>query len=372
MAHIWKHHVPLDMVPFSCSLCGFRCHNKKELVEHLTDYPRHREEAAKYGGKVDLAAVLHQAPKPYYVSERDMVLVKPDNLSLTSSLPSWLTEATSDPVQLSSPLLALQSAADVTRRQTVPIPAPTVTNQLPSWLAEETNTQMLSPLTTVPMSSMMNSSSMALQGQVSMPFVSFVSSNPLPQTPTALPASLMRAEPTFSTDIITTAAVLSEIREQPTATLFSPYGSSESSVLENPLPSQMPTPLQDERHIQSIMAEILPSYESDPLMLEACIPTKDTATQANIDDPEKKEMAVMVCKLLSELRKQTALMEQQNKSLHLITENVASLSSDTKRIERKVTAMERAQESKRENTVNNSAPVKRKKVLKSVENNTGK
>lgn len=94
VTHIWKHHIPFDMVPFSCFLCGFRCHTKQELVTHLTDYPRHREEAAKYGGKVDLVKVLHQAPTPYYVSENDMLLVQPEVPNQT--LPNWLCDVSAD------------------------------------------------------------------------------------------------------------------------------------------------------------------------------------------------------------------------------------------------------------------------------------
>ena len=75
----------------------------------------------------------------------------------------------------------------------------------------------------------------------------------------------------------------------------------------------------------------------------------------------------MLCKLLSELKKQTTLIEQQNKVLSSVSMNVSSLASDTRRIERKVTALERFRGSKQEN-VDATAPLKRKKVLKSVVN----
>ncbi len=68
IAHILKCHVPMDQVPFSCSLCNFRCQDPVDLTNHLTYYKRHRDEAAKRGGKVDLARVLKRSEKPVDVT----------------------------------------------------------------------------------------------------------------------------------------------------------------------------------------------------------------------------------------------------------------------------------------------------------------
>ncbi|KAH3701642.1 hypothetical protein DPMN_076632 [Dreissena polymorpha] len=47
--HVLKYHVPMDRVPFSCSLCNFRCLEQHELMDHVRKYRRHIDEASKLG-----------------------------------------------------------------------------------------------------------------------------------------------------------------------------------------------------------------------------------------------------------------------------------------------------------------------------------
>ncbi|XP_060574632.1 uncharacterized protein LOC132732260 [Ruditapes philippinarum] len=75
IAHILKHHVPFDQVPYSCSLCNFRCQDKETLVKHINSYKRHKDEILKAGGKVDHSKVLNRSVNPKYNFENDLVLL---------------------------------------------------------------------------------------------------------------------------------------------------------------------------------------------------------------------------------------------------------------------------------------------------------
>ncbi|KAH3693957.1 hypothetical protein DPMN_081396 [Dreissena polymorpha] len=72
MGHILKHHVTLDRVPFSCSICSFRCNDNKTLVRHLKHYRRHVEEVTSRKGRISLDKVLQRSENPYWVSKTDM------------------------------------------------------------------------------------------------------------------------------------------------------------------------------------------------------------------------------------------------------------------------------------------------------------
>ena len=61
--HVLKYHIPMDRVPFSCSLCNFRCMDKATLIGHINQYQRHREEAAKLGVS-NLSQVLNRSSNP--------------------------------------------------------------------------------------------------------------------------------------------------------------------------------------------------------------------------------------------------------------------------------------------------------------------
>lgn len=65
--HIYKYHIPLDSVPFYCSLCHFIATEKKKLVDHVTHYAKHAE-AAK--GLADNGrSYLHENKDPILLVE---------------------------------------------------------------------------------------------------------------------------------------------------------------------------------------------------------------------------------------------------------------------------------------------------------------
>ena len=81
IAHILKHHVPMDRVPYACSLCNFRCMRSGDLSEHVYTYERHREEMKRLK-VVDHTTVLHRSDRPVimdsYMELADDSLILPD------------------------------------------------------------------------------------------------------------------------------------------------------------------------------------------------------------------------------------------------------------------------------------------------------
>lgn len=115
VGHLLKRHVSLDQVPFSCSLCNFRCTAPADLLQHITRYQRHVEEVQRTG-LVDLKAVLQKSENPVNVEvlmEVEEYIEAPaddnDNgifdLQETDEpdLPHWLTETSKELSQQGAP-----------------------------------------------------------------------------------------------------------------------------------------------------------------------------------------------------------------------------------------------------------------------------
>ncbi|KAH3862104.1 hypothetical protein DPMN_025067 [Dreissena polymorpha] len=63
IAHVLKYHVSLDRVPYSCSLCNFRCMEENELMNHVKKYQRHVKKVSKLGFP-DSKILLNKAENP--------------------------------------------------------------------------------------------------------------------------------------------------------------------------------------------------------------------------------------------------------------------------------------------------------------------
>ena len=72
VGHVLKTHIPMDRVPFYCTLCSFRCEDRETLVAHIKKYRRHRDEEIK-SGTPDYTQILKRAANPIYVGDRDMI-----------------------------------------------------------------------------------------------------------------------------------------------------------------------------------------------------------------------------------------------------------------------------------------------------------
>ena len=63
-AHFMKHHTKADELPFFCSLCNFRCTEKKQLTDHVFSYKPHRQ-MAQQREVVDSSSFFRENPQPY-------------------------------------------------------------------------------------------------------------------------------------------------------------------------------------------------------------------------------------------------------------------------------------------------------------------
>ena len=69
-AHIYKEHVAPAMVPFRCTLCQFRCQDRKTLDDHVLNYKPHVK-AVKAAKSLVPDDCLKESSHPYFVSEED-------------------------------------------------------------------------------------------------------------------------------------------------------------------------------------------------------------------------------------------------------------------------------------------------------------
>jgi hypothetical protein len=67
ISHFFKYHVPLDFVPYYCSLCHFQTEDEMKLREHIKSYGKHKEavkELVQKGEKVNDTEYLHKNQHP--------------------------------------------------------------------------------------------------------------------------------------------------------------------------------------------------------------------------------------------------------------------------------------------------------------------
>ena len=69
-AHVYKEHVALAKVPFRCTLCQFRCQDRKTLDDHVMNYKPHVKAVKAAKGLVP-DDCLKESSHPYFVSEED-------------------------------------------------------------------------------------------------------------------------------------------------------------------------------------------------------------------------------------------------------------------------------------------------------------
>ena len=69
-AHVYKEHVALARVPFRCTLCQFRCQDRKTLDDHVLNYKPHVKAVKAGRGQVP-EDCLKESSNPYFASEED-------------------------------------------------------------------------------------------------------------------------------------------------------------------------------------------------------------------------------------------------------------------------------------------------------------
>ncbi|KAH3852577.1 hypothetical protein DPMN_095088 [Dreissena polymorpha] len=95
---VFRDHVAIENVPFYCRLCKFRSQDRLKLCEHLANYGRHQQAAAKLGPMLNNRELLVKAPSPRFVTEADIIRVPSiqEVAAETESvfLTDWLAEVT--------------------------------------------------------------------------------------------------------------------------------------------------------------------------------------------------------------------------------------------------------------------------------------
>lgn len=68
ISHVYKYHLPLDLAPFFCLLCLFRCCTERDLIRHVTGFKLHRERAADPSA-INFPDPLCKSASPYFLQE---------------------------------------------------------------------------------------------------------------------------------------------------------------------------------------------------------------------------------------------------------------------------------------------------------------
>ncbi|MEW8545558.1 MAG: hypothetical protein AB2693_18720 [Candidatus Thiodiazotropha sp.] len=87
--HVLRNHVPLEEVPFFCSLCLFKSQQKQQIISHFSSCKRHKDMAAKRG-VTDSMVFLVESQKPYKFGSLDLV-----QLSAEESLNHFMKQSVS-------------------------------------------------------------------------------------------------------------------------------------------------------------------------------------------------------------------------------------------------------------------------------------
>lgn len=70
--HVLRNHVPLEEVPFFCSLCLYKCQQREQILSHFTSCKRHKDTAEKRGVK-DNKIFMVESERPYKFGPLDLV-----------------------------------------------------------------------------------------------------------------------------------------------------------------------------------------------------------------------------------------------------------------------------------------------------------
>ena len=376
LGHVLKYHIPMDRVPFSCSLCNFRCTDKATLVGHINQYQRHREEAAKLGVS-NLSQILNRSSNPIDAStlisavDSSYPTVDLDGLDLSifeaqepvePTLPDWLegfelpcvstaeTQVPTVPESWGSTTMSVLPKGPV---KTTPLLLGSPLNFGNSLQRHSSNICVpaitcATPFSTKPrMPAMPATTSLAAleTPQLGVP------SMPQFQSPIEGPASVLHPQGTVACqkDLNPKASVTASLATVPARATSTP------SVV----PSSAATPLQDERYLV-FDSPLDQSYVSDPLYLEGqTVEQRLTIGSKNNSQTVEKTAPVMPpirCssppahrdsqagaqdrqeKLLSDILR---AIESNGKELHGVNRNMRAIRDDIFGLQRAILSLER-------------------------------
>ncbi|KAH3800120.1 hypothetical protein DPMN_153747 [Dreissena polymorpha] len=367
MGHILKHHVVFYRVPFSCSICSFRCNDKKTLVDHLKNYKRHLAEVADRQGRISLDRVLQRSENPYWVSQKDMEPVLGLYGCSIMSEPPTTGNAGCDEDGLFEPQKEDMLPAWLLDNYTTPsAPEPAALSTLQPFRCATSTSQGFSD-TPVQVGQTQAQRNVSTNGNMDkaadvsgvVPFMDFLASpakigmrrvTPTSQVFSATPVRLSQTQAkrsVFTNDVLGKAAEVSgvvpflDLLASP-ANIGIPSGRTSSNCNSDA------TPLMDE----SMLPELLPeSDRADPLFQEIDeVPHKRARVEGtSSDETSHEDPSNVIAKAIGEASQ--IILTALGKSIETSEQTIGFMSdlitvmkevqSDVRRIERKVTSLER-------------------------------
>ena len=318
VAHILKKHVSLDRVPYSCSLCNFRCTEKKDLHGHLERYARHVEEMSRTG-ITDLTQVLNQSPNPIQVEEL-MVDLDTEKTTTTTTedtsifesqenldpvLPSWLTDFVSEKIPTPTRVIHIPSPKRT--------PLQPVTNQPINTAYETINfTDLVNPLQPSFMTDLLTTPSPQFN----------CTTRTVQQPPVQLPQPVNA----LNTPLCPRATVTNE-HMIATPLLVTPAPVKANPRVSAPPSTRSSTPLQDEP--TNILPALLQVDGSDPLLAEDEQPPskRQKTSDVRVEPEGKQEVTLDKSSIL-------ALVEAINKGNRVVADALEKQTEKIKAIDR--------------------------------------
>ncbi|KAH3808737.1 hypothetical protein DPMN_137095 [Dreissena polymorpha] len=332
VGHFFKYHVTFDQVPYTCSLCSFRCQTQQHLLDHVTKYAPHVKEA-KMRGVTDLRRYLNKSDNPYIVSELDIERLG-DPVSEPHAdeaekgwfdvpkenpiLPDWLTPTQAPKLQ--SPVIAAPTGLNMFRHQ------PYVPNHLPLPLQDISNGWFIQNHISNEVPVYRHTPKAAGQAQLFQPAktpnstagAKFVKSVVTPGTPIQ-DEIVLQLDDTSSLDFLD---------EEPLELLAQKVCSG-STTAKGVDPDVQPTPAKKVRQSAS-PTRFLPKVPEE--RVKTAVPT--SLILGNIQKLTSN-MAAGVERIVTEMSRHTRLLERQNDLLHRVTTAVLQVRDDMDRLRRR-------------------------------------
>jgi len=328
VGHFFKYHVTFDQVPYTCSLCSFRCQTQQHLLDHVTKYAPHVKEA-KMRGVTDLRRYLNKSDNPYIVSDLDIERLgdpvsEPNGDEAEEGwfdvpeespiLPDWL-------VPTKSPVTAAPTGLNmfINHQPYVPNPLPIPLRDISNgWFIQNQISNEVPVYKPTPKAAGQAQLFQPAKTPNSTAGAKFVKSVGTPGTPIQ-DEIVLHLDDTSSLDFLD---------EEPLE-LLAQKGCSGSTTAKGVDPECQPTPAKKGRQSAS-PTRSLPKVPEERVKTE--VPT--SLILGNIQKLAS-DMVAGVERIATEMSRHTRLLERQNDLLHRVTTAVLQVRDDMDRLRRR-------------------------------------
>jgi len=355
VAHVLKDHIPLDRVPYYCTLCNFRCQEAKTLEDHLTDYEPHVKEEARIGSP-DYSRILKYSDNPAKVEEFFYVLSRVEGEKLPVSqedminksgriLPRWIMDRNvKEP-----PKVARQTALPDLQEYVPPTdnhlsmpfisfdalleddspfeeaPTPVTPNWQPSVITTEPAAFSFQLSTPQPRANLLRTST-ATSSSPAVPERVTPKTRPVP-----VPQQIGQSPASVNPERVARVAATAPVHTPSQGKVRQPS----PSTRKRPSSSSSSTPLQDERTYDTIMPSA--ADKSDPLLVEEEGVSRKRKRGQVQNQPETADViAEAVTRGTTQICK---ALEEQGRTLKALQQAMVKQADESSRLERRTTAI---------------------------------